>query len=279
MPPTPRQVRYVAWLSRNRRAIAIACVLAVGLSAYLATFRLPLEADFSYLLPADAPSVRAAERLAQRMPAQDTMLMLVVAPDPASREAAGARAIEGMQPLMPHLIARLETDDDEARAFVGTHRHLFIALDDLKQARAALDDEVTRATLRANPMFIDLEDRPRDTGRLDELRAKQQAAEARLAKRSNVSADGRTQVIVIRTAFRATEIEKDVQVMAQLEELAGTLRRDHPSVTIGFAGGPAVTLAEHAALTRGMVMSSLITMVLVGIVLFLYLRSIRMLRR
>src|SRR4029079_5640808 len=48
-------------------------------------------------------------------------------------------------------------------------------------------------------------------------------------------------------------------------------------VTIGYAGGPAVTVAEHAALTRGMVLSSLITMLLVGLVLFVHLRSVRML--
>ncbi len=272
-----RQGRYVAWLNRRSRVIGIACVACVGLAAYLAVFHLPLRADFSYLLPADAPSVRDAERLAQRMPAQDTMLMLVVAPDPASREAAGKRALAGMQPLVPDLVQRVETDDSDARDFIGKNRHLFISLADLSQARAALDDEVARAKLRANPMFIDLDDGPRDHKRLDDLRAKQKAAEAKLSKRSNVSADGRTQVLVIRTAFRGTDVEKDMRLMASLERLASEIRRDFPSVTIGYAGGPAVTVAEHDALTRGMVMSSLITMLLVGLVLFAYLRSVKML--
>jgi predicted RND superfamily exporter protein len=272
-----RPTRYVAWLGRRARWIAFGSFAAIALSAYLTVFHLPLRADFAYLLPPDAPSVKDAERLAQRMPAQDTMLMLVVAPDPASREVAGKKAIAAIEKLMPELVQRLEGDDSELRAFVGQHRHLYIPLEDLRLARATLDDEVAAAKVRANPMFIDLDDSPRDTTKLDELRAKQKAGESQLAKRSNVSADGRTQVIVIKTSFRGTDVEKDKRLMHELETMAGTLRHEHPSVTIGFAGGPAVTVAEHDALTRGMVLSSLITMVLVALVLMAYLRSFRIL--
>ncbi|MBA2544964.1 MAG: MMPL family transporter [Deltaproteobacteria bacterium] len=247
------------------------------MSAYLTVFHLPLEADFASLLPADAPSVRDAERLAERMPAQDTMLMLVVAPDPASREAAGAKAIAGVEKLGSDLVQRVEGDDHELREYVGANRFLFIALEDLELARRTLEEEVAQAKARANPMFIDLDDAPRDPRRLDELRAKQRAGEAQLAKRSHVSAGGHTQVLVIRTAFRGTDVEKDLRMMGELEALASSIRQAHPSVTIGFAGGPAVTVAEHDALTRGMVMSSLITLVLVALVLLTYLRSVRIL--
>ncbi len=272
-----RGASYVGWLGRRSRWIAAATALTVGLSVYLSVFHLPLRADFAYLLPADAPSVKDAERLAQRMPAQDTMLMLVVAPDPASREAAGKQALAGVQSIGPELVQQVEGDDSELRAFVGAHRHLYVELDDLKLARKTLEAEVAAAKARANPMLIDLDDAPRDTKALDELRQKQQAGESQLAKRSSVSADGRTQVLVIKTAFRGTDVEKDLALMKQLEALAGTIRHEHPSVMIGFAGGPAVTVAEHGALTRGMVLSSLITMLLVGLVLLLHLRSVKIL--
>jgi len=271
-----RSRRYVAWLGRRARWIALGSVFTVALSAYLTVFHLPLRADFAYLLPADAPSVRDAERLAQRMPAQDTMLMLVVAPDPASREAAGKQALAGVSTIGPELVQQVESDDSELREFVAAHRHLYIPLEDLVLARETLDAEVAKAKARANPVFIDLDDSPRDP-KLDDLRAKQAAGEAQLAKRSSVSADGHTQVLVIKTAFRGTDVEKGVALMTKLEDLASSIRHDHPSVMIGFAGGPAVTVAEHGALTRGMLMSSLITMFLVALVLMLYLRSVRML--
>jgi len=273
-----RQARYVGWLTRRSRWIAAGAALAVGLATYLTVFRLPLYADFSYLLPADAPSVRDAERLAQRMPAQDTMLMMIVAPDPASREAAGTRAIAAVAALVPDLVQRVETDDTELKAFITEHRHLFIPVDDLHRARVALEDETAKAKLRANPMYIDLDDETTaDPHRLDELRAKERAAQAVLDKQTHVGIGGHTQVLVIRTAFRGTDVDRDVRLMKRLDRVASEIHRDYPSVTVGFAGGPAVTVAEHDALTRGMLLSSLITMALVALVLLIHLRSVRML--
>ncbi|HEY6037617.1 MAG TPA: MMPL family transporter, partial [Kofleriaceae bacterium] len=47
----------------------------------------------------------------------------------------------------------------------------------------------------------------------------------------------------------------------------------HPGVKVGFAGGIIIAVAEHDAIFKGMVMSSLITTLLVGLVLALYFRS------
>jgi predicted RND superfamily exporter protein len=275
-----RARRYVGWIERQTTAIWIASVLAVAGAAYLAVFHLPLESDFSHLLPDDAPSVRDAERLARRMPAQDTMLMLIVAPEPTSRAAAAHQALDGIAALRAHdpdLVSRLEVDDAETRAFVRAHRHLFIPVDELETAKAALAKRIADAKLRANPMFIDLGDEaPASTG-LDALRGRLRTAEARLDKPAYVSADGRTQVIVVRTAFRGTDVARDHRLMAGLERLATQIRARQPQVLVGFAGGPAVTVAEHGALTRGMLLSSLITLVLVALVLLVHLRSLRIL--
>jgi hypothetical protein len=271
-----RQARYVGWLERRRTAILVVAALVVGGSAYLAAFQLPVRSDFANLLPRDAPAVRDAERLAQRMPAQDTMLMLLVSPDPARRAAAGKLAADGIRALDADLVARVEDDDSDVRAFVRGRRHLFVPLAELEAARTALADRIEAAKRTSNPLFVDLADAAPDPA-LDELHAKQRTASARLDRSSNVSADGRTQVIVIRTAFRATDVERGHRLMHSLDELVARIDAEHPEVSIGFAGGPVVSIAEHGALTRGIVLSSLITVVLVALVLFAHLRSLRIL--
>ena len=273
-----RPARYVGWLQRRAAAILIASAALVLGAAYLAAFHLPLQADFANLLPADAPSVRDAERLSRRVPARDTMLMLVTAPDPATRAAAAEQTIAGVRGIARDLVERVETDEDEARAFVRARRHLFIPTAELEAARDALAKQLEAAKLRANPLYIELDDpAPVAAGGLDELRAKQRAAEARLARPSHVSADGRVQVIVLRTAFRATDIDQSLALMGQLDALVDRVRAAHPAAQIGFAGGPAVTLAEHGALSRGIAWSTAITCVLVALVLFIHLRSARVL--
>ncbi|HUS27331.1 MAG TPA: MMPL family transporter [Kofleriaceae bacterium] len=273
-----RADRYVRWLSRHLTAVLVASAALLGVSVYLAAFHLPLRSDFSNLLPEDAPSVKAAEKLSQRVPARDTMLVLVVAPSPALREVAAKQAIDGIQQIDSDLVHDIEVGNDSTRDFVLAHRHLYIPTKELQQVKDALDKQIADAKLHANPLFIELDDpQPAaDSKQLDDLRAKQREAEAKLKKASHVSADGLTQVIVIHTAFRATDVERDKKLMRSLEAISNRIRITYPGIEIGYAGGTPVTMAEHSALTRGIVLSSLITLLLVSIVLWLHLRSLRM---
>jgi predicted RND superfamily exporter protein len=276
-----RSSRYVAWIDRRARMILVVAALAVAVSAYLVRFHLPLEADLSHLLPGDAPSVRDAERMSGRMPAKDTMIALVVAPDATARAAAADAVLAKLRALPPELVERVDSDDAELRAYVRAHRHLFVPLADLTAARDALRDHIAAAKAEANPLFIQLDDEPApqaaSPSALDDLRAKQREADAKLDRSAFISADGRTQVMVVRTAFLATDIDRDKRVMGSLDAAAHDIELAHPGVRVGFAGGPAMTLAEHHALTHGILLSSVITLGLVALVLLVYLRSVRVL--
>ncbi len=278
-----RTRRYVAWLSRHSLGVVIACGVLVAASIYLAAFHLPLQADFAALLPADAPAVKAAEKLAQRAPARDTMLMIVSAPDPATRAAAAQVALDGVAAIDRELIENVETDDGALRALVLANQGLYAPIEDLERVKTALADRIAAAKLDANPLFIQLDDESEQaeaaaqTPSLDELRAKQREALAQLDKQKFISADGRMQVLVIRTSFVATDIKKDRRLMRDLETVRARIASVQPAVTIGFAGGVPVSIAEHGALSRGIVLSSLITALLVSLVLWLHLRSKRLL--
>ncbi len=273
-----RSVRYVAWLARSTRVIVLASVAAVIASALLVRFHLPLEADLSHLLPDDAPSVRDAEKLAARMPAKDTMVALVVAPTPEQRAVVAGQLLVGIRGLDRDLVDSVDSDDAELRAYIGANRYLLAPLSELTAARDVLATHIADAKAKANPLFVDLDDAAApSTAAVDDLRAKQRAADAKLAKSAFISADGLTQVMVIRTSFRATDIDRDKRIMAPLTALASQLERTHPGVQIGFAGGAPGTLVEQAALTRGIAISSAVTLVLVALVLLVYLRSVRML--
>lgn len=115
-----RAARYVAWLGRHSLAVLVTCGLLVGGSVYLAAFHLPLQSDFSALLPADAPAVKAAEALSRRAPARDTMLMIVSAPDAAARADAARIALAGVTALDAELVEHVESDDAALRATLRT---------------------------------------------------------------------------------------------------------------------------------------------------------------
>jgi hypothetical protein len=247
-------------------------------ATYLIAFRLPLFADFSYLLPQDVPAVRDLRKLEARVKASDVVLVIVEAKTPEARAAATQQMIDGLVAARSPLIARVGGDELEIRRFLHDKRHLFVPLPELEAARDALRAQVERAKLAANPLFIDLEDKDpaqaeRDKQKLEELRAKRRQAEAKLARPTNVSADNLIAKIEIGTTFRSTDAKSAEALLELATRVRAQVVAAHPGVQIGFTGGPVTALSEHRAITQGIVLSSLVTAALVALVLALYFRS------
>jgi len=186
---------YVAWLARHVRRVLVAVTLLVAGAVVLIATRLPIRADFSYLLPDDAPAIRDLRRLEQRMPAQDTTLILVVAHDPPARAAATQQLLAGLRTIDAALVARIEADDTAVREVIRAHRWLYASLDELVAIRDALARGMPLEPLRAA------------------VRAKVQA----LDRSRFTSADGRTQLVIVRMAFRATDVPRDHALLAGID--------------------------------------------------------------
>jgi uncharacterized protein len=267
--------RYVAWLRRHALAIIGVHAAVLAAAIYLIAFHLPLYADFSYLLPQDVPAVRDLRKLEARVKSTDTVLVIVRAPTPAARAAAVTDLATGIGWIRPELVERVDADDTEVRDFLEAHRQLLVPLADLERARDALRTKLTLAKLKANPLYIDLGDHD-DTKvqhDLDELRAREREADEKLHHPSNVSKDGLVAMIQVRTGFPATDVGRGQELVRALSAVRIRVALAHPGVEIGFTGGVIGALAEHDAITHGMLVSSVVTAVLVGLVLAFYFRS------
>jgi len=279
MPQSPEALsrRYVAWLRRHVVAVIVGHVVVLGLAAYLIAFKLPLYADFSYLLPQDAPAVKDLRRLEARVKATDTMLYLVEAPSPDVRAAVVKELSAELRALPKQLVTEVEDDDAEIRGFLRDHRFLFVPLDDLQKAHDALKERIKSAKLHANPLYVDVDDDGAADAaaqkQLDDLRKKRKDAEARLNRSSHVSADGKVAMLEVRIAFHTTDIDRGKELIAKLEKMRVDLTQAHPGVVLGYTGSIVTAVSEHSAIFNGIVLSSIVTAFLVGLVLALYFRS------
>ena len=274
--------RYIAWLGRHARVILLAHGLVFALAIYLIAFHLPLYADFSYLLPQDAPAVRDLRKIERRVKTTDTVLVVIRALTPALRESATRDMMSRLGEIPRSLVEQVDGDDAEARAYLKANRHLLVSLPDLERAREALEKRIAAAKREANPAYIELDDdekqaATKDKQDLEKLRAERKRAEARLERPTNVSADGLAELLMIRTAFGTTDVERGEALLAGLHAARDEVIARHPGVEIGFAGGVVTALSEHRALVNGTLMSSIVTTLLVALVLAFYFRSARLL--
>ncbi|MGE0549338.1 MAG: RND family transporter [Kofleriaceae bacterium] len=273
-----RARRYVAWIKRRALAIIVAhIVLAIG-GLYLIANHLPLFADFSYLLPQDAPSVRDLRKLEARVRANAMVQVIVRAPSPNERAAAVHELVAGFQTIPTDLVQSVEAGDTELQQFIKQRQHLFVPLADLERAKDALQHQIQQAKLAANPLFIELDDKDpaqeaADKRQLEELRTKRKEAEAKLDRLTNISPDGLIAMIQVRTPFAATDAKRGERLIERLAEVRAKVLAAHPGVEVGFTAGVITAVAEHSAIFKGMVLSSVITTLLVALVLALYFRS------
>jgi predicted RND superfamily exporter protein len=271
--------RHVRWCRHHATAIFATTIAVVGLALYLIAFHLPLYADFSYLLPQDSPAVRDLRKLEARVRTPDIVLAVVQAPTAELRAAATADLQRQLAALPRELVERVDGDDAEQRAFLAAHKWQLVPLAELTAARDQLARYLHDAKLAANPLYIDLDDHAAapTPHALDELRAQRRRAEAKLARSSAISGDGLIGKLEVRAAFHATDPTQGARLLDRLAGVRQRVMLAHPGVAIGFTGSVVSAVFEHDAIAGGIVRSTIVTALLVGLVLALYLRSARLL--
>lgn len=266
--------RYTAWIVRHRVAVIVVSI-AFALVAGWVAVRLSVRADFSYLLPQSARSVVDLRQIEKRARALGTAMVAVESNNPDSRSKAAAMARDRMMQIGPQWVASIAFDERVKRRYVWDHRWLLAPLADLEAARDGLVAEIEQAKLRANPLYIELDDEPADAAELNALREKLEAAERERDDPGElVSEDGRVQMMIVRTAFSTGDVEQDRILVAKLHAIGADIRAAFPDVEFGIAGDAVVSMAEHDAILDGMLRATLVTMALVALGLFWYFRSL-----
>src|SRR3954471_16947585 len=111
---SPRLRRYAAWVARHHRAVLLtSALLAVGAGAIAA--KLPVYADFSYLLPPSAESVRHLRALEKRARVLGTLMVAVKAADPEARRSAAHALRDKLLARGPQVAQSLTFDEHVGR--------------------------------------------------------------------------------------------------------------------------------------------------------------------
>ncbi|MDP8999132.1 MAG: MMPL family transporter [Myxococcota bacterium] len=129
-----------------RLTLAIALALIMGLLAIAS--RLELRSNLLELLPRDSPGFRALEHQLGRIGGRSTLLVIVSSPNRTQNErfvddlAAKLDEARRTPTQTSRLIAYVESNSKELRAFYERNKWLYADLDDLRNADAELDHQI-----------------------------------------------------------------------------------------------------------------------------------------
>jgi predicted exporter len=273
--------RWAAFTTRRRRAILGTALLAGAACIPLAA-RLPLHGDLSYLLPPDTRSVRDLHALEARAQVFGTIIVGIESDDPQRRLAAAALLRDRASALPKEAVIGVGTDSGAKDRFAWTHRQLLAPTEDLR----AIADDLRARKARLNPLFVSLDDRddraagdgkstPPIGERLRALDQQLQVAQRGAQSPSPlVSADGRIQIVVVRTRFAAGEVSRNAATVEAMSRAVDEARRTFGGgVRIGMTGDVVNTAIEHQALSGGMLRATLFTVAIVALGLLLFFRG------
>ena len=272
---------YADWVD-SRRTLILAIAVLVAAGGALLSSRLALKPDLSTLLPPSAESVRHLNTIKARARSFGTVFVIADgAGDPILRERAARQLRARIASFPQDLVSDVVFDDKVARDYFWENRFLFAPLEDLREAESALAAKIRREKLKANPLYIDLEDEPdpgRDAGdpdeRLKKLRKRFDDAEKKAKGGVGfISDDKRLQLLVIRTPFASSDFGKGRELRRRLASVISDLESAHPGLDAGMTGNVILSLDENEAVVRGMATSAAITVLICALALFLYYRS------
>ncbi len=270
--------RLSGWaVARARLVIVVSWVVAAVCG--LVASRLDVFGDFSNLLPPDAESVRHLRALEKRTRVLADYMVGVESDHPDSRAAAGVLLRERLDAVDHDLVSGITSDQHAPRQFAWDHRFLFASLADLTRAR----DSLERKLAEANPMFVSLDDdaparAPGDSAvaaePTDDLEAKLDKAKTEAADQAPlISKDGHLQLFIVRTTFTSDDSVRGPKLNERIFAAAHDVEARFPDVKVGVAGDVITSLIEHDSLLKGMVASTVVTIVLVVGALLVFYRS------
>lgn len=276
--------RLAAWLDHARIGVLLLALAIAAASVFLAK-NLEVRSDLTNLLPRSQQSVKDLTTVRDRARPFGTIQIVVESTDAAKVTRASEGLAKRFAQLPPALVAQLSVDDGPRQKFAWDHRFLFAELADLVAARDAIQQRIDDAKLRANPLFIGLDDED-DAGakpdatrdRLDELDKKLAELERKATHPTpRASTDGTLRLLAIQTSFSASDADKANTLSRMVHHAIAEVRAEvGGDVSFGLTGNITLAQHEHDSVLSGMTRSLIITVLLVGAALVIYYRSVRL---
>jgi predicted RND superfamily exporter protein len=281
----------VRWtLAYGRWLWLLAVALAVPSTVALIRLYANLTSEVEELLPRNAASVSAVEELRQRLPGLSALGVVVATSNPSELPAA-ERLVDDLAARVraypPALVRAVKTGTEAAaeRRFLSEHLPLFVELGDLVEIRKRVEARRSWDTRRRLGIAFD-ETAPPPLD-FSDIEAKYQARFPGVRLPTSAANDGGPpptrytdrQAGVTLLLIEGTESSLGAhhagRLLARVKEdirALGGPRHYAPGLRVGYAGNIAVSVEELSALSADLGKSSVLVVIAVLLVIFLYFR-------
>jgi predicted RND superfamily exporter protein len=258
--------RLVAWLLRHRlRVIAIAMILSIFGAVRTQRLYAGLRSELEELLPASSPAIEAVHTLRSRIPGSQHLGVVVRGP-PGSPAVFVSELAPKVAAYPPELVRMVRTDVGQERRFLRDRQALFMSLDDLREARARIEQYLDRKI--NEDLDLDLIEEKGAVLDVSDVEARYPNTDPWQGRFTDhdrlVSPDGRVALVLVFVAATDTGIASIGPLMERVRADVDALEPAKRGLTVGYAGDVAINVEELAALRSDLGLST--TLVAIAVV-------------
>ena len=282
-PPPHWSEAVVDWLVRRRRVVMISALLA-SLAGVWFSVKLyaDLRSNLEELLPSSAPSVLAARTLGPRLHSVTQLSVVLEGKDGDALERLADALAARLRRLPPELVSSVEYKTDEQIEFLKRYGGLYLAPEDIRTIQERLDLRIAWEKEKANPLLhlLDEDEPAAPPPPLDfsDIERKYGGGASGLLDQFRngyfQTPDGRVLVLLVRPPEATTGYEANKALLDRVRaEVAQVQPRTYdPSVVVGYAGEVMDLVEEQEALVADLASSTVVVLVLVLLVLWIFFR-------
>lgn len=269
-------------LQVRRPLLFIVTALLLAAAATPFALRLRMNGDFTALLPEEKPSVRDLEAIQEQFGGKATLTVMLKGPDSEALRSVARRLAPELEAMKELGVVHVDWNVSDFIAFAEKNRFLYAETEDLEEMSDALYGRLRHEMAKANPLLVDLGDgEPPDPGAVAErLERESEEAQHRLAKYPGGFFEHPDQGLIalfVRSSIRGGDTALVNEKLDRIRGLVDDARRElsAPDVEVFFGGDLMDIKEETDALTRAVVMATVITLVLVFASIWFFFRSWR----
>lgn len=271
--------RYVHYVRRFDWLIVLMSILLFWGTLSIVR-HIQIRSDFKEMLPDQYRSVVELNKVESRVRSTATLQVIVVGDHwPATKQFIDAFVAEVPKQL-GDLIANVDYESNTVKKFYDKNKYLYVDVDDLKEIHNRIKQQINYEKIRKSPLYIEFGDEPRKFD-ISDIEDKYKAKTTKYEHYEDgyfTTPDATEAVIILKPIKSATGLEFAEMLMGRVQKVIDSVdpKKYDDSIKTTFGGRFPKLKVEYRSLIGDILKTTIMAISLVGLVVLLYFRRIRM---
>jgi hypothetical protein len=257
-------------------AVCLICIVVT----LLYVKKIELRSDFKEMLPDQYKSVIELKKIEKRVKSSGNLVVIVGGENWSSMRRFINDFVFHAQAAMPADIAEIDYNAQNVHQFYDTNKYLYIDLPDLREVYKRLKRQIDYEKIKQSPFYIEFEEEsPKfDISDIEDKYTESISNYQHYEDGYFTNDKTNLAAILVKPSEGATDVQFAERLIARLNEVIAELdpASYDVSIQVGFGGRYKKIIEQYRALVSDLLLTIVLCVSLVGIILLLYFKRLRM---